>query len=847
MDAPIEPAEADVIILGTGLPETLLAASLSLSGIKVIHLDSAEFYGGLWATLQLPLLDELATQVERSFRNLECKDPANISGIDTLPECEGKGGEAREEGIIGKDSLNGGENGEIGRGGGRDRGEGKGLTEESSGNGSTGGLKLDDVELLPLKLTDNFFIQQGCSQVSVYGSVNNVQNPSSFSFDLSGPRLALCGEPLIDVVIRTGAHNYLEFKPTDGVYLFREGKPLAVPSSRADIFQASMSLSEKRVVSRFFKRLTDYIAKRNNSGIHSDVERANAGSSVVGDLGLEDLDGSFVDLLRRQQLPKNIREFVLYALALITEDQEKEIVEGEPSHLVSTREGLKSVTLYLESIGRFGAASAFLYPMYGQGEMPQAFCRVAAVRGAIYVLRRPVDAILVDKLTGECRGVHTKFGQMLYSPKVVIGPGFWPVSKDLPREETGSKSSSENIFEKVDGGLKEEEFNKKKGPSYVARCLCIVDSSIIQNSSTIFLVFPPKSLESQNSHAIRCLQVSSATATAPRDHYVVHFSTPCPNERTSSESLLRPAVLSLFDFDQPPSSSFSVKEGTNNFGEVSKKNEEDQRREGLGFEEIGSSEVRGVEGREKDGGEGREKDGGEGREKVVNSEGAELNLGGEGEEMERIDPKVEGIKGDNCKNVGSNRTEKEGKKPKILWCMFYNQELQRVPEKENLPSGVIPCGMSDETINFRAAIEATEKAFSEISPGLPFCPPPPPSSLETQEETEEEALTDDNGELEKLLAKMEIKNETREGDGEKGNKTGEGDGEKENETREGGGEKENETREEKEMREGDDVKENETRGGDDEKENETREGGNEKEKENQLAAISTFSDSESVQ
>jgi RAB protein geranylgeranyltransferase component A len=31
------------------------------------------------------------------------------------------------------------------------------------------------------------------------------------------------------------------------------------------------------------------------------------------------------------------------------------------------------------------AEGAFIYPMYGHGELPQAFCRFAAVKGALYV------------------------------------------------------------------------------------------------------------------------------------------------------------------------------------------------------------------------------------------------------------------------------------------------------------------------------------------------------------------------------------------------------------------------------------------------------------------------------
>jgi RAB protein geranylgeranyltransferase component A len=35
------------------------------------------------------------------------------------------------------------------------------------------------------------------------------------------------------------------------------------------------------------------------------------------------------------------------------------------------------------------AEGAFIYPMYGHGELPQAFCRFAAVKGALYVRPYP--------------------------------------------------------------------------------------------------------------------------------------------------------------------------------------------------------------------------------------------------------------------------------------------------------------------------------------------------------------------------------------------------------------------------------------------------------------------------
>lgn len=53
MDAEIEPSNFDLVVVGTGLPETILAGAAAQAGKSVLHLDPAESYGSQWATLQL--------------------------------------------------------------------------------------------------------------------------------------------------------------------------------------------------------------------------------------------------------------------------------------------------------------------------------------------------------------------------------------------------------------------------------------------------------------------------------------------------------------------------------------------------------------------------------------------------------------------------------------------------------------------------------------------------------------------------------------------------------------------------------------------------------------------------
>ena len=64
----------DLIILGTGLKECLLAGLLSLKGLKILHMDKNKDYGAETASLNL-------TQLWRMFRQGE--EPPKDYGTDT--------------------------------------------------------------------------------------------------------------------------------------------------------------------------------------------------------------------------------------------------------------------------------------------------------------------------------------------------------------------------------------------------------------------------------------------------------------------------------------------------------------------------------------------------------------------------------------------------------------------------------------------------------------------------------------------------------------------------------------------------------------------------------------------
>lgn len=72
--------------------------------------------------------------------------------------------------------------------------------------------------------------------------------------------------------------------------------------------------------------------------------------------------------------------------------------------------------MYMRSLARFGK-SPYIYPLYGLGELPQGFARLAAIYGGTYMLDKNVDALVCDE-SGKVIGV--KSGEEVAKAKAVI-------------------------------------------------------------------------------------------------------------------------------------------------------------------------------------------------------------------------------------------------------------------------------------------------------------------------------------------------------------------------------------------------------------------------------------------
>ncbi|GAQ88243.1 rab GDP dissociation inhibito [Klebsormidium nitens] len=677
MDADIDPSSFDLVVVGTGLPESIIAGAAAQAGKTVLHLDPADNYGSHWATLQL----------------------------DTFVEWAKRGGATAplKYGSDGPDS---------------------GTNPTQAPTASACPTMESELEVVPLAASapifSDFALQVGDAATHLANCVlpPGVEAPKKYGVDLAGPRLALASGAVIDLLIQCGAHNYLEFKAVEGSFTWRNGQLEPVPSSRADVFKSrSLSLVEKRHLTKFFKLVTE-----------SNIERdpSDGGDSVSE----EDLDMAFGALLTKHNLPPSIRQSLLYSVALLTHDQ-----DSGPA--VTAREGLRAITAYLHSVGRFGpGVGAFLYPLYGSGELPQAFCRIAAVKGALYVLRRGVRALLLDKASRRLRGVVTTTGQSLRTSKLVSGPG---LLESLPKAETQAESL---------GTIPLELYNGTTTPSeerFIARFVCITDTPLTPGQSNILVTFPSGSLSmALPAHPVRVFQAGESAAVAPAGRFLVQVSTIGSEGRSAREDL-QPVAEALFETrGDADEESGQGEEASNRALEAT-----DEQGASRGTREAGGVGER-IEqtGSDTAGNGGRPAEENGSFSSGLGAASPEPNSGptpspfnadvpGSGVAAEAG---ISGTDGQQVRTVdgansdGAAAQTSEFRKPRLLWCVYFKQ---RVAAGQELAEGdIYVCGSPDESLTYGHVAEEAETAFKRLFPDLPYYPPQAPEPEEAPDEDE---------------------------------------------------------------------------------------------------------------
>ncbi|KAF9901140.1 hypothetical protein EC991_006455 [Linnemannia zychae] len=513
----------DAILLGTGFTQTIVAAALARAGKTVLHLDENDYYGGAsgafglrdllkWATNIASAADssadteanadkiEFTRRVAKSYNNLEFQfhrvdtGSADDNIIDLTAVLQAHKDSSTEDRI-------------------------KAVEDHITTAYTTASSSKESKEAVHSLATWASTPELGTTATQLQSvSFSQIQlleeflkNTRKYNFDLS-PKLLYSRGPLTNLLISSGIGKYLEFKLLErtAVYETLTDKVEMMPTSKEDVFVSkALSLKEKRLLMKFLQFAVDY---ENQKEIWEDYKNAPFTQFVQSAFGLTD----------------KVLTAVVYAIGFDGNDY------------ATTTDGLKSVKVYLQSLGRYGN-SAYLCPLYGVGsELAQAFCRVSAVYGGIYMLQHGLDKHNVNKEANKWESVVDHTGQILKANQIIC--------------------SREYLSKEMDEYIEARTLNR----NYVSHCIIVTDRSAFGETTLCKTLFPMGSLilnpgetpERKNKHTISVLQMCGGTMSCPNDRYILYVWAESANLKTDAKEDLTAAIRKLVHI---PGDSLSLK------------------------------------------------------------------------------------------------------------------------------------------------------------------------------------------------------------------------------------------------------------------------------------------------
>lgn len=241
---------------------------------------------------------------------------------------------------------------------------------------------------------------------------------------------------------------------------------------------------------------------------------------------------SLISFLQGRKLSPDMTHLLVYAVAMADKAQ-----TTESAHLISLESGLRSMRTLLGSIGRYGPG-AYLFPMYGISELPQAFSRLCAVNKGIYLLRWPPKRLVMDKLAkNKCHGIISKGNQLLTAKFVVSDPDYAPAH--FYRSDPSTVSRAVVIMDSL-----------IKGPAATLGLDTSSQGASSQQDESAVLSIPPTVFG--NKHCIRGIQLDSSLQVCPSGKVLLYLWTPADRTKTAEDDLR--AAVEHFTCDMKRSS-----------------------------------------------------------------------------------------------------------------------------------------------------------------------------------------------------------------------------------------------------------------------------------------------------
>ena len=478
------PSTFDVIVLGTGLCESMVAASLSRLGKSVFHLDRNSHYGGQWATFSFAGLQEYLESFEDDLSDqsndagvipARRRDICNVKINSFIPKtfevftenlCDRRNSESAEH--ASNDMNSTARSAEINE------------SDEKIANSVDKNIDTYDEEILSFTAGEE-------NEINVQGSVEDIEKEfkkfkvsslecqariksgandisledfktlsRKFNLDIS-PKFLFSAGPLVKAIIKANISHYAEFKIVDRILMWKDSVIIEVPCNRSDVFSSSfLSMIEKRTLMKFIT----FCMEEDHEALDFEEE-------------------SFVEFLKSKHLSENLQKFIIYSIAMVTPN-------------TPTRYAINETRYFLNSLGHYGK-SPFIWPLYGVGELPQMFCRMSAVFGGLYCLNKQPSHFSVDKDSASTLEISLDH-QKIEASHLIMDSSYLPV-----------------------------EYVSSEARQFVSRAILIVNKSLMESEEEhiSFLTIPPLH---DKVEPIRVIEVGPASASCPSGLYVLYLS-----------------------------------------------------------------------------------------------------------------------------------------------------------------------------------------------------------------------------------------------------------------------------------------------------------------------------------
>lgn len=313
-----------------------------------------------------------------------------------------------------------------------------------------------------------------------------------------GAQVAYGAGPLVQLLLGCGAQHYMEFKLVQGNHMLESGSgggggsgegdaPVGggaettaalrpVPATRAEVFRdRRLGPAQKRALMRFLSAAA--------LALGSGGRLAQAFAS----------DAPFDSLLQSEGLDPQLRSLLLRGVLL--QDGPEVGSDDDAGPPLSAAGALALLRLHAGSAGRYGEGTGpFLTPLYGCGELPQAFCRVAAVAGGVQVLRAPLAGLTFDEHTWAVGRLELAGGQVLRCGALA----------------GGAVALAELLA----------TFAPDVCTTVTLRCVAVLDAPLLPDEQQTMLVVPPMAA---GGAAVRGLMLGASTAVCPRGRHLLYL------------------------------------------------------------------------------------------------------------------------------------------------------------------------------------------------------------------------------------------------------------------------------------------------------------------------------------